>query len=133
LLQLALLLRCCAAATLLAMHLPGNFKKPRLITSVTKVSAGEPTEEDFAIMETVCDLVAQDAIAVFFMNNTPVPEHGRREKTEQAYLHSRLLRFALSAYARGQDMEQAQELRVWDLIQHRYSYFSSSKVQSVNM
>jgi hypothetical protein len=135
LLQLALLLRCCAAATLLAMHLPGNFKKPRLITSVTKVSAGEPTEEDFAmgrfvddvaIMETVCDLVAQDVNAVLFMNNEPAPERGWRANTMQAFMHQRLLRFTLTAYARGKGMEEAQELRVWDLIQRRYSYFSSS-------
>ena len=113
------------------MHLPGNFKKPRLITSVTKVSAGEPTEEDFAmgrfvddvtIMEMVCDLVAQDVNAVLFMNNEPVPERGWRKGTMQAFMHQRLLRFTLTAYARGKGMEEGQELRVWDLIQRRYSY-----------
>ena len=94
---------------------PGSFKKQR-------VSAGVPTREDFTIMETVCDLVSQDVNAVIFMNNAPVPEHGWRAKTEQAFVHSRLLRFTLTAYARGKLMEEEQEARVWDLIQQRYSH-----------
>ena len=104
---------------------PGSF------ASVRRVSAGEPSPEDVAmarfvddvtIMQTVCDLVAQDVNAVLFMNNEPVPERGWRKGTMQAFMHQRLLRFTLTAYARGQGMEEGQELRVWDLIQRRYSY-----------
>ena len=104
---------------------PGSF------ASVRRVSAGEPSPEDVAmgrfvddvtIMQTVCDLVAQDVNAVLFMNNEPVPERGWRKDTMQAFMHQRLLRFTLTAYARGKGMEEGQELRVWDLIQRRYSY-----------
>jgi hypothetical protein len=56
--------------------------------------------DDVAIMETVCDLVAQDVNAVLFMNNEPVPERGWRANTTQAFMHSSLLRFTLTAYAR---------------------------------
>jgi hypothetical protein len=56
------------------------------------------------------------------MNNEPVPERGWRKGTMQAFMHQRLLRFTLTAYARGKGMEEGQELRVWDLIQRRYNY-----------
>ena len=96
--------------------------RAQFITSVRRVSAGEPTPEDVTIMETVCDLVTQDLNAIIFMNNEPVPDGGWRSGTTQAFAHSRLLLFTLTVYARGKGMEEGQELRVWDLIQRRYSY-----------
>ena len=89
------------------------------------MSPGESHPEDNTIMETICDLVALDINAVMFMGGNPVPASGGwRRNTLQAHLHSRLLLFTLKVYARGRNMEDEQEVRVWDLIQEKYFYTS---------
>ena len=95
---------------------------PPPITDVRVVDPGESRPEDVTIMDTVCDLVALDTNAVLFMGY-PVPESGGwRQGTLQAHLHSRMLLFTLNVYARGRNMEDDQQCRVWDLIQNKYGY-----------
>ena len=102
---------------------PRSFRTAHLITEVRVVSPGESHPEDNTIMETICDLVALDINAVMFMDGNPVPASGGwRRNTLQAHLHSRLLLFTLKVFARGRGMTEAQELRVWDLIQEKYDY-----------
>ena len=105
------------------MEQPRKFIRPPLITNVTIVSPKKPSAEDYIIMDEICDLVAKDMNAIILMRGQGVLESGGwPAHTQEQLLHSRLLRFTLTAYGLGKGMSKEQDGCVWDLIQAKYDY-----------